>query len=178
MKTTSDISPIRVLFINHSENYNDLQNIIKSFSTYRILSVFFSCVSRWWGNLSLINQYLVVDCFVTILLGIFQNIVLSNQNFNASLNYCTMFFFKHYIKSRHIAYCIGVQSVLKRVRTTLKLVISIMYSTMHTFWYRLMLIPSIPLLADPYACFACLFWCWLSWCWSWLKVGQCWLYTV
>ena len=51
------------------------------------------------------------------------------------------------------------------------------YSTRHIFWYSLMLIPSIPLLADPYGCFACLSWCWLSWCWSWLKVGQCWLYT-
>ena len=40
-----------------------------------------------------------------------------------------------------------------------------------------MLIPSIPLLADLYVCFACFSWCWLSWCWSWLKVGQCWLYT-
>ena len=40
------------------------------------------------------------------------------------------------------------------------------YSTRHTFWYRIMLIPSIPLLADPYACFACLSWCWLSWRWS------------
>ena len=39
------------------------------------------------------------------------------------------------------------------------------YSTWHTFWYSLMLIPFIPLLADPYACFACLSWCWLSWCW-------------
>ena len=47
------------------------------------------------------------------------------------------------------------------------------YSTRHTFWYSLMLIPSIPLLADSYACFACLSWCW----WSWLKVGQCWLYN-
>ena len=28
------------------------------------------------------------------------------------------------------------------------------YSTRHTFWYSLMLIPSIHLLADPYACFA------------------------
>ena len=51
------------------------------------------------------------------------------------------------------------------------------YSTRHTFWYSLMLVPSIPMHADPYACFACLSWCWLSWCWSWLKVGQFWLYT-
>ena len=47
------------------------------------------------------------------------------------------------------------------------------YSTRHTFWYSLMLIPSIPLLADSYVCFACLSWCW----WSWLKVGQSWLYN-
>ena len=33
------------------------------------------------------------------------------------------------------------------------------YSTRHNFLYSLMLIPSIPLLADPYAYFACLFWC-------------------
>ena len=35
------------------------------------------------------------------------------------------------------------------------------YSTRHTFWYNLMLIPSIPLLADTYACLS---WCWLFWC--------------
>ena len=60
---------------------------------------------------------------------------------------------------------------------TQQIVTSFYYSTSHTFLYSLMLIPSIPLLADTYACFACLSWCWLSWCWSWLKVGQCWLYT-
>ena len=49
---------------------------------------------------------------------------------------------------------------------------TVYYSTRHTFWYSLMLIPSIPMLADSYAYFAC-----LSWCWFWLKVGQCWFYT-
>ena len=34
-------------------------------------------------------------------------------------------FFKHFIKSRNIAYCVVVQSVLKRVRTAFKLVMSI-----------------------------------------------------
>ena len=43
--------------------------------------------------------------------------------------------------------------------------------------YSLTMIPFILLLADPYARFACLFWCALSWCWSWLKVGHCWLCT-
>ena len=66
--------------------------------------------------------------------------------------------------------------VLKTEETKL-LAVQTNYSTRHTFWYSLMMIPSIPLLADPYVCFACLSWCWLSWCWSWLKVGQCWLYT-
>ena len=36
-------------------------------------------------------------------------------------------FLKHYIKPRHVAYCIVVQSVLKRVRTAFKLVQSIMF---------------------------------------------------
>ena len=51
------------------------------------------------------------------------------------------------------------------------------YNTSHNFLYSLILIPSIPLLADSHACFAGLSWCWLYWCWSWLEVGQCWLYT-
>ena len=48
------------------------------------------------------------------------------------------------------------------------------YNTM----YILFMISYIPFLADPYTCFACLSRCWLSWCQSWLKLGQCLLFKI